>query len=75
MFCPIENLLNLSTLSLDLRSNKICDIGAYSLLYPLSSLISLSSLDLQLSNNFKTKQIGHLFKHYFNKIKALKLYD
>jgi len=73
LLSPFANLLNLSTLSLDLSYNVICDIGAYSLFFPLSSLINLSILNLQLINTFKTKQTGHLFIHYFKKIKYLEL--
>ena len=67
MLSPIANLLNLSTLFLNLGHNQICDIGAYSLFYPLSNLISLSSLDMQLNNNLKTKQTEHLFELYFKR--------
>jgi hypothetical protein len=67
VFRPIENLLNLSKLSLEIRQNKIGDIGAYALFYPLSNLQSLSSLRLILDENFEDKQTEHLFKHYLNK--------
>ena len=66
-------LLNLSTLSLNLSYNQIKEMGACSLFYPLSNLMSLSSLHLKLSNNILTKQIKHLFKHYIKKLKGFEI--
>lgn len=46
-------------------------MGAYSLLNPLSNLINLSSLNLNLINSLLTKHSEHLFIHYFKLLKSL----
>jgi len=52
LLCLIENLLNLSKLSLEVEDNKIYDIETYYLFNFLSNLKNLSSLYVKLANNF-----------------------
>jgi len=51
MLTPLDNLLNLSRITLNLKYNEIGDIGAQSLLYPLVNLLNLSSLTLDLTSS------------------------
>lgn len=71
MLSPLANLLNLSTVSINLFLNNIHDLGAYGLFYSLSNLTNLSNLTLLLDSNELSKQIWHLFKHYFYKIEYI----
>jgi len=51
LLSPLEKLINLSSLTLDLTNNQIRVMGASSLFSPLTNLLNLSSLTINLNDN------------------------